>query len=127
MEDDITWAASKLSGAAGALGAEEIELYNWFLHFGCASEEFRVVVARLAECMSNLFRPWDAYCNLIACRLMTLDKRPGVRPVGIVETLRRDQAELVMRAAGVTRQRRRVVISSCAQASRPSQRKQHRP
>ena len=24
MEDDITWVASKLSGAAGALGAEEM-------------------------------------------------------------------------------------------------------
>ena len=27
-EDDITWFASKLSGAAGALGAEAIEIRN---------------------------------------------------------------------------------------------------
>ena len=32
-EDDVTWVASKLSGAAGALGAEAIELRNWLLRF----------------------------------------------------------------------------------------------
>ena len=30
-EDDVTWVASKLSGAAGALGAEAMELQNWLL------------------------------------------------------------------------------------------------
>ena len=48
-EDDMTWVVSKISGAAGALGAEAIELRNWLLCFGCASEELRVVVARLAD------------------------------------------------------------------------------
>ena len=37
-EDDVTWVASKLSGAAGALGAEAMELRNWLLSFRCASE-----------------------------------------------------------------------------------------
>ena len=36
----------------------------------------------------------------MACRLVVLDKRPGVRLVGIGETLRRDLTKLVMRAAG---------------------------
>ena len=52
-EDDVTWVASKLSGAAGALGAEAIELRNWLLRFGCASEELRSVVASLAYWMAN--------------------------------------------------------------------------
>ena len=53
MEDDVIWGASKLSSKAGALRAEAIELRNWLLRFGCASEELRVVVARLAGLMAN--------------------------------------------------------------------------
>ena len=99
-EDDVTWVASKLSGAAGALEAEAIELRNWLLRFGCASEELRVIVARLADWVANSFPPWAAYCALMAYRMVVLDKRPGVRPVGIGEMLHRALAKLVMRAAG---------------------------
>ena len=56
-EGDVTWVASKLSGAAGALGAEAMGIRNWLLCFGCASEEFRVVVASLADWMANSSPP----------------------------------------------------------------------
>ena len=52
-EDEVMWVASKLSGTAGALGAEVMELRNWLFRFGCASEELRVVVASLADWMAN--------------------------------------------------------------------------
>ena len=82
-EDDVTWVASKLSGAAGALGAEAIELRNWRLRFGCSSEELRVVVARLADWVATPPPPpWAAYYALTAYRLVALDKRPWVCPVG---------------------------------------------
>ena len=51
------WVASKISGSAGALVMEAIELRNWLLCFRCASEELRVVVARLADWMANFFPP----------------------------------------------------------------------
>ena len=35
-EDNVTWVTLKLSGAAGALGAEAMELRNWLLCFGCS-------------------------------------------------------------------------------------------
>ena len=52
-EDDVTWVASNLFGTAGALAVEAMELRNWLLRFGCASKEFRVVIASLADCMVN--------------------------------------------------------------------------
>ena len=64
------------------------------------SEELRVVVDILAAWMDNSSPPWAAYHALMACCIVVLDKRPGVRPVGIGETLRRAMAKLVMRAAG---------------------------
>ena len=63
------------------------------------SEELRVVVSSLSDCMDNSSPPWAAYCALMACRLVVLNKRTGVRPVGIGETLRRALAKLVMRAS----------------------------
>ena len=74
------WVASKLSDAAAALGAEAIEMRNWLLRFGCVSEELRVVVTSLADWMANSSPPWAAYCALMACRVVTLDKRPGCAP-----------------------------------------------
>ena len=113
----VMWVASKLSGAAGALGAEVIELQNWLIFFGCASKELRVIVARLADWMAKPPPPRDAYCALMACHLVALDKRPGVRHVGKGEKLRRDLAKLVMRAAG-SKRRQCVETFSCVQVSR---------
>ena len=82
-DDEVTWVASKLSSAAGALGAEAMELHNWLLCFECASKEFRVAVASLEDWVANSSPPWVAYRALMACRLVALDKRPVVRPMGI--------------------------------------------
>ena len=100
LEDDVTWVASKISGAAGVLGAEVIDLSNRLLCFGCALEEFRVVVANLTDCMGNSSPPWASYRDLMEFFLVALDKRPGVRPVGIGETLRRAISKLVISAVG---------------------------
>ena len=83
-----------------ALGAEAIELRNWLLRFGCASDKLRVVIAILADWMANSSHPLDAYRALIYYCLVVLDKRPGVRPVGIGETLCRALAKLVIKAYG---------------------------
>ena len=48
--------------------------------------------------MANSYPPWDAYRVLKACRLIALDKRLGLCPVGIGEMLRRDITKLIMRA-----------------------------
>ena len=50
--------------------------------------------------MANSSPPWSAYCTLMACCLVALDKRPGVRPLGIGETLHTALDKLVMGADG---------------------------
>ena len=92
--------ASKLSGKAGALGAEAIELRNWLLCFRCASDDFIVIIANLADWMANSSPPLAAYCSLVAFFLVALYKSPGVRTVEIVEILLRAVAKLVIRVAG---------------------------
>ena len=104
----------KLSGAACALGAEAIELSNWLLRFGCLSEYFRSVVAILEDWMANSSPPWAAYCALMACRLVALDKSTGLRPMGIGETLRWDLSKLIMRTAGYQAKTVCVNLQLCA-------------
>ena len=70
LEEDVTWVASNLSGDAGTLGTEAIDLMNCLLRFGCASEEFRVVVANMANWMAT---PPPPYHSLTA----HLDRKMG--------------------------------------------------
>ena len=56
-EDDVTWVASNLSGAAGTLGAEAVELRNCIICIRCASEELRAVVFKLDDCMIGWITP----------------------------------------------------------------------
>ena len=57
-------------------------------------------MAAWVEWLGNTHPPWAAYRALMACRLVALDKQPGVRPVGIGEVHRRLLAKLVVAAAG---------------------------
>ena len=94
------WVVSKISGTAAVLGVEAIDLRNFLICFGCMSEELRAIVANLSGWMANYSPPWVAYRALMACYLVFMDKRTGVRPVEIGETLRGALTKLVMRSAG---------------------------
>jgi hypothetical protein len=98
--EDVERVASKLAGAAGPLGADAVETRNWLLRFGEESIELREEIASWADWLANSSPSWAAYRALMACRLVALDKQPGVRPVGIGEILRRLIAKMVVRAAG---------------------------
>ena len=50
IEDDVMWVSSNLSGTSGTLGVETIELINWIIQFGCASEQLKVYVTKMADC-----------------------------------------------------------------------------
>ena len=54
----------------------------------------------LACWMANDFLPWAATRALLVNRLMTLDKCPGIRPIGIGEIWRRLLAKYILKVAG---------------------------
>ena len=43
--------------------------------------------------------------SFIACRLIPVSKNPGVRPIGICETLRRIIGKVIMKIVGPVRRR----------------------
>ena len=100
-EDVVTCIASKLSGKAGALGAEAVDMRNWIIRFGvCQSISGSLLSSWLTGWLPPPPPLWATYCALMACHLVALDKRPGGDLVGIWETLCRALDKLVIRSAG---------------------------
>jgi hypothetical protein len=98
--EDVEQVASRLSGVAGPGGTDAIDLRNWLLRFGAESEALRNEMASWAEWLANAAPPYAAYRALMACRLVALDKQPGVRPVGIGEIYRRLLAKCLLKVEG---------------------------
>ena len=76
-------------GSHGPFGLEANKLRRILTHFGQQSVEISKTIAKIAkklateELNSELMEPYNA------CRLIPLDKNPGVRPIGIGEVMHR--------------------------------------
>jgi hypothetical protein len=83
LPEDVEKAAQKLSGAAGPGGVIGVNLKAALLDFGQASSNLATAFARLSRWLANCSPPWAAIRALMEGCLITLDKQPGVRPIGI--------------------------------------------
>jgi hypothetical protein len=92
--------AGKLNGGAGPGSVDAVMMKKWLLRYGRASQELREELAAWVEWLGNEGPPWAAYRAMKSCRLVALDKCPGVRPVGIGEIWRRAIAKCTLKACG---------------------------
>ena len=65
--------------------------------YGSASEDLRYSIALLTRKLCTEFVDPNALKELLACRLIPLDKNSGIRPIGIGEILRRIIGRAVLR------------------------------
>ena len=85
----IRSAALKTKGAAGPSGLNAHCWRRLCTSFKSASHELCHSLALLARRLCTTFVDPKGLSALMACRLIALDKCPGIRPIGICETPRR--------------------------------------
>ena len=84
----IKKAAMRTHGLHGPSGLDENEWRRILTHFGQQSVEISKTIARIANKLATEELNPDLMETYNACRLIPLDKNPGVRPIGIGEVMR---------------------------------------
>uniref|UniRef100_A0A1X7SXQ2 Reverse transcriptase domain-containing protein n=1 Tax=Amphimedon queenslandica TaxID=400682 RepID=A0A1X7SXQ2_AMPQE len=91
----VATAAHRIQGSGGPGGCESSHWKDVLLRYGPHSSRCRDAVASLVSLLSNSIVDWNLIRALLANRLIALDKHPGIRPIGIGETLRRILSKVV--------------------------------
>ena len=86
----------RVEGSAGPSGVDALGWRRLCTSFRTASSDLCHSLASVARHISTSFIDPDTLQPLLNCRLIALDKNPGVRPIGIGETSRRIIAKAVL-------------------------------
>ncbi len=81
--------AKRIQGSAGPGGCDASHWQDILCKFGFQSRKLCDSIANLTRLLANSTVPWTQLQALFSNRLIALDKSPGIRPIGIGETLRR--------------------------------------
>ena len=88
-EDLICSAALQTHGRAGPSSLDASGCWHLCTSFHTVSDGLHKTLALLAWHLCTEVFDFDSLQAYIACRLVPLDKRPGMRPIGICEIARR--------------------------------------
>ena len=94
--ETIRRAALNTEGAAGPSGVDAIGWRRLCTSFRGASDELCLSMASVARRISSEYVDPESLSSYIACRLIALDKKPGVRPIGVGEVSRRIISKAVL-------------------------------
>ena len=100
IDDTVTAVTGRILGGDGQGGTDSVSLQHWLLRFRAASGELRLIVGDFVEWLGNGRPPWAAYRALMSGRLIALDKKPGISPVGVGETWRRMMEKCLLSVPG---------------------------
>ena len=95
---DGTLIRSVVLRTSGSAGPSRLDTSGWrrmCSSFGTASNDLCSAIARLTRRISTDYNDPKGLTCLLASRIIALDKRPGVRPIGVGEVLRRIVAKAV--------------------------------
>ncbi len=92
----IRSAALRTEGAAGPSGIDAAGWRRMCTSFHGASNTLCSAVAAVTRRLCTTYVDPTPLSALIACRLIPLDKRPGVRPIGVCETVRRIMGKAIV-------------------------------
>ena len=96
----IRSAALRVKGAAGPSGLDSHQWRRLCTSHKGASWDLCASLASVARRICSSYVHPTSIAPLLACRLIALDKHPGVRPIGIGDTARRIIAKAVLTIVG---------------------------
>jgi len=85
--DYVERVARQIQGSAGPGGSTTLQWHGYLLQYGLSSAHLQDAVVMLAHHLANGIVEWESIRALMSSHLITLDKCPGVRPIGIGEAL----------------------------------------
>ena len=89
--ESIKTAAAKTKGGSGPSGLDAVGWRRILTSksFGKSNDDLCTALARMSKKLCSSTENSDSLEAFLACRLIPLDKNPGLRPIGIGEVLRR--------------------------------------
>ena len=110
----IRSSALKAGGSAGPSGLDVKDWRRLCTSFYQHSDDLCDAVAAVTKRLCTKYVDPDSVESLMACRLIALNKNPGVRPIGVAETLRRIMGKAILTTIADDVQRSAGSVQLCA-------------